>query len=261
MAATPVYSADILDVGSETSPGPSVFWMDRFEQWVDLNYYAVLLRGGGRTILLNTGLPEDFSRYRQFVHDWHPRATVTRTSEQELLPSLARLGVTPDQVDTVIFTPLTVYTAGGLHWFKKARYVLSRRTWVDYWAPDRFDLQLPRDIILPDESLACLAGEGRARITLLEEDEGDIAPGLRYFRTGGHHNSSIAYVAETSLGSVAFADCCFTYENVERNVPIGLAESLHECFAAYHRLRTEASIVVPLYDPEVLIRHPGGRIA
>jgi hypothetical protein len=38
-------------------------------------------------------------------------------------------------------------------------------------------------------------------------------------------------------------------------------ESLPECMAAYARIREEADVVIPLYDPEVLARFPEGRVA
>jgi glyoxylase-like metal-dependent hydrolase (beta-lactamase superfamily II) len=259
-SAKPEYTVQVLKMGSEISPSSSVFWNDRFGEWTELNYYAVLIQGDGHTILLNTGLPVDYSRYEQVARDWCAEATVARTEEDRVENALQRLGIVPDQVDTLLFTPLTVYTTGRLSIFLRARYWLSRRGWTDYWAPDPFDLQLPRDIILPPESIACLAAEGRPRISWLE-DEGEIYPGLEYFWTGGHHRSSVAYLVRTAKGIVGLADCCFKYENIQKNIPIGLAESYRECLVAYDRLRRSADILIPLYDPEVLERYPGGCVA
>ena len=56
-------------------------------------------------------------------------------------------------------------------------------------------------------------------------------------------------------------DCFFTYDNLERNVPIGWAENVHEIYSAYDRVRREADIAIPLYDPDVLRRFPEGLIA
>jgi hypothetical protein len=36
---------------------------------------------------------------------------------------------------------------------------------------------------------------------------------------------------------------------------------MEECFRTYDRLRSEAAIVVPIYDPDVVERYPGGVIA
>ena len=71
----------------------------------------------------------------------------------------------------------------------------------------------------------------------------------------------MAYFIETARGRVAVTDCCFKYGNIEKMHPIGIMESLPECLEAYERLRKEAETVIPLYDPEVLKRFPGGKVA
>jgi hypothetical protein len=38
-------------------------------------------------------------------------------------------------------------------------------------------------------------------------------------------------------------------------------ESYEECAIAYQKARRLGKLQVPLYDPEVLQRHPGGEIA
>ena len=40
-------------------PGPEVFWMDHFGDWLDLSIHCVIIRGEGRTVLVNTGPPQD----------------------------------------------------------------------------------------------------------------------------------------------------------------------------------------------------------
>ena len=57
------------------------------------------------------------------------------------------------------------------------------------------------------------------------------------------------------------SDAFFRYENVEQNRPLGINESMEEALVAYDRIRREADILLPLYDPRVFERHPGGRVA
>jgi hypothetical protein len=71
----------------------------------------------------------------------------------------------------------------------------------------------------------------------------------------------MAISVETAKGTVVLGDCFFTYDNLEKNIPIGWAENHREIYAAYARVRDEADIAVPLYDPEVLKRYPNGVIA
>jgi hypothetical protein len=70
----------------------------------------------------------------------------------------------------------------------------------------------------------------------------------------------MAYVVDTNIGRVALTDCVFKYPNIEQRRPLGIQESMEECLRAYDWLRREVDVVVPLYDPEVFARFPGGRI-
>jgi glyoxylase-like metal-dependent hydrolase (beta-lactamase superfamily II) len=237
-----------------------VYWNSRLTECVELYYYLVLIRNEERRILVNTGMPEDFSAFQRFVSEWHPACRLFRTEDERPERILASVGVAPEEIDTILITPLTVYTTGNLYLFPKATITLNRRGWVDFWAPDRHAPRLPLDIAMCRESRLYLADTGIRQIRLLDDEE-EVHPGIRCFRTGGHHTSSMAIVVETQKGRVILGDCFFTYDNLEQNIPIGWAENLHEIYAAYARVRQEADIAVPLYDPKVLERFPDGVIA
>jgi hypothetical protein len=102
--------------------------------------------------------------------------------------------------------------------------------------------------------------EAPEKVRLLEDEE-EILPGLRGYWVGTHHRSSMAYSINTAKGRVVATDACFKYGNIEQNRPLGVMESLSECRAAYQRIRADASIVIPLYDPLVLERFPDGKVA
>jgi hypothetical protein len=70
----------------------------------------------------------------------------------------------------------------------------------------------------------------------------------------------MAYCIETAQGVVVASDAYFKYRNIEADHPLGVGESLAECHVTYNRVRREADIVLPLYDPEVLKRFPEGKI-
>jgi glyoxylase-like metal-dependent hydrolase (beta-lactamase superfamily II) len=254
------WGVQVVKVGSERGPAVSVYWNDRLTDSCDLYYYVVVLRKGERTILINTGLPDDIEPFDAFVRDWHSDCRISRSEDERTAVALAHVGVDPAQVERVILTPLTIYTTGQLRLFPKARFAVSRTGWIDFWAPAPHAPRLPSDIAIARESRIYLAGEALDRIDLLE-DEAAVEPGIEVFRTGGHHASSMAVKVTTDKGPVILGDCFFTYDNLEKNIPIGWHENLHEIYTAYARVRREAAIAVPLYDPEVLRRYPGGRIA
>lgn len=254
------FSIQVLKGGGEYGPAVSLAWNERLHEFAELYYYLVLIRNSRHTILVNTGMPDDYSEFEKFVNSWHPSCRLFRDENEKPKAALARAGMTPEQVSTIILTPITIYTAGNVKLFPKAQFAVSRKGWIDFWAPGKHAPRLPSDIAMPRESREYLAGEAFGRMRLLE-DEDEICPGVRCFWTGGHHTSSMAVCVETLKGTVILGDCFFTYDNLERNVPIGWAENLHEIYAAYDRIRNEASIAVPLYDPLVLERFPGGKIA
>jgi hypothetical protein len=64
----------------------------------------------------------------------------------------------------------------------------------------------------------------------------------------------MAYAIEATAGKVIVSDCFFKYRNVEEMHPLGIMESLEECMQAYRRIKTEADILLPLYDPLVAER-------
>lgn len=246
--------------GGEYGPAASVYWNDRFTEYCDLYYYLVLIENKDRHILVNTGMPEDFSDFDRFVKAWNPACRIFRDPSERPEKILERIGLTPAGIDIVIITPLTVYTTGNLTLFPKAQFAFNRRGWVDFWAPVRHAPRLPLNIAMCRESRVFLAESGLTRVRLLDDEE-ELCPGVRCFYTGGHHVSSMAIAVTTKKGTVILGDCFFTYDNLEKNIPIGWAENHHEIYTAYARVREEADIAVPLYDPEVMKRFPDGIIA
>jgi hypothetical protein len=59
----------------------------------------------------------------------------------------------------------------------------------------------------------------------------------------------VIYSIETAAGTVMAGDCAFKYENIEEGRPLGIAESIIEGQETYRRIRKEAAIFLPLYDP------------
>lgn len=254
------YGITAIKVGAEYGPAVSVYWNDRLTDFCELYYYVVVLSNDKRTVLINTGLPDDISGFERFVQAWHPACRITRTEQERTVNALERASVNPECVEIVVLTPLTVYTTGQLGLFPNATFAVNRKGWIDFWAPRPNAPKLPLDITIARDSRIYLADQALDRVRPLD-DEDTVCPGIQVFWTGGHHVSSMAIRVATSKGVVVIGDCFFTYDNLEKNIPIGWQENLQEIYAAYDRIRREADIAVPLYDPEVLKRFPDGKIA
>ena len=159
----------------------------------------------------------------------------------------------------MLITPLQSYATANIPLFRNAQVCISRRGWIEDFHAPQFPAHGSRRARIPNDALQYLDIEAPEKLRLLD-DEDEIMPGLRAFWTGAHHRSSMAYAIETSKGQVIATDAAFHYGNLERMHPLGIMESLEECQRAYRRLNSSADILIPLYDPDVLRRFPGGKL-
>lgn len=255
------YSVDVLKMGQCQVRGPEVYWMDRWDAWEELYFYSVLIRGGGKVIMINTGPPPDVTALNaRWTAAFGPRGALVRQNNESPEMQLGRHDITPADVDFVLITPLQAYAVGSIPIFHNARVCISRRGWIEDFHAPPYEMHVPRKLRIPDDVLTYLTVEAPEKVQLLTDEE-EILPGIKAIWVGAHHRSSMVYLIETTEGTVAVTDCCFKYGNIENNHPLGIMESLPECLAAYERIRGAADVVIPLYDPEVLERFPDGKVA
>jgi hypothetical protein len=253
------YEVQVLKVGQSDVPGPEVYWMSHWDQWLTLYFYMVVIRGGESVAIVNTGPPLDLTEInQQWAAYAGPRCQLLRRPEERPDAALAALGIRPEDVTHVLITPLQSYATGNIPLFRNAQVCISRRGWIEDFHAPRFPIQSPRQMRIPDDVLAYLEIDCPDKVRLLE-DEDEILPGLRARWVGVHHRSSMAFEADAAHGTVVVSDAAFHYGNVENMHPLGILESMEECHLAYRRFRA-ADIFIPLYDPSVLDRYPGGRI-
>ena len=258
------WTLDIIKVGQADVRGAEVYWMSGWDDWETLYFYMLLIRGGGKTVLVNTGPPPQ-EQLTELNRKWvsyvgGERAALTVGENEQPENALRRLDVSPASVDHVILTPFQIYTTANLKLFSNATISLSRRGWIDFHAPRFTTSREQRAGCFPEDVLTHLMTGGWERVRLLEDEE-EILPGLRTFWVGGHHRESIAVsVATASAGRVIFSDCIFKYPNIEQGRVLGIAESIEECRAAYQRINRDADTVLAGYDPETLRRFTNGRI-
>jgi glyoxylase-like metal-dependent hydrolase (beta-lactamase superfamily II) len=256
------YSIQAFNAGVFRVPGPEVYWMQHWNTREEMNLLIYLVRGGGHNILINTGPPQDLTEINA---GWlkffgYPEAQIVRTEEQRPQNILQAQGLTPDDIDTVIVTPLQAYSTANIHLFRKARICISRKGWIEDFQAPYYHLHVPRRLRIPPEVNHYLQNEGWEKVHLLAEEE-EIFEGLRVFWAGVHHRSSIAVCIETSKGTVVLTDSFFKYGNIEEGHYLGVMESMMEADSTWARIRREAKIYASIYDPEVFHRHPGGVIA
>lgn len=254
------YTIQVLKMGQSDVPGPEVYWMSHFEEWLTLYFYMVVIRAPGIVAIVNTGPPADLTEMnQQWASYAGPRCQMLRQPGERPDAALARLGIQPEDVTHVLITPLQSYATGNIPMFRNAQICLSRRGWIEDFHAPRFPIHSPRRTRIPDDVLAYLELEAPEKVRLLE-DEDEVAPGLLAHWVGVHHRSSIAFEVNTAKGLVMTSDAAFYYGNIEKPHPLGIGESLEECHVAYERFRS-ADVFLPLYDPALVEKYPEGRVA
>ena len=260
------YEVRSISVGTFEEPGYSVFWQRHNVDWVTLRLQLLLIEGNGLRALVNTALPDDLSKLQAEYPTalmWRPDAEhgpIRRTPAELQRPALAAAGVTPEDITHVVLSPVARYTTDTLDAFPNAKICMLKSGWVHYQTTHRH----PHDSrgAFSRETLIHLVTDWWDRVVLLE-DEDELAPGLRIWFCGVHHRSTLVVEVDTPDGVVAMSDAFFVYGNIEGDAwhPLGLNESFDETFRTNKRVLATADHIVPLYDPTVFERYPGGVIS
>jgi glyoxylase-like metal-dependent hydrolase (beta-lactamase superfamily II) len=211
----------------------------------DMDFFFYVLRGGGDTILIDTG--------------FRPQAAPPRGRECLVAPldALARLGIEPGAVARVIITHFHWDHIGNVDAFADAELFVPERE-LEFWgAPVARNVQFWSAV--DPEPLAYLADahrRGRAVATGADET---IVPGVRVITVGGHAPGQQVVVVDTAGGNVVLAsDAVHFYEELELERPFGVAVNLREMCEAYallKRLEREShAVIVPGHDPAVAER-------
>lgn len=259
------YAVRSISVGTFEEPGPAVFWMSSWDEWISLRLQLVLIQGDGIMALVNTALPDDLSDLHaeyptalMFKPEGERGALVRRRPDELQRPALAAAGVTPEEITHVIVNPIVRYTTETLDQFPNAQLCFSKRGWIHYHTTHTHPHDSRAAFSRP--TLVNLVTDWWERVRLLD-DEDQIGPGLRTWHSGVHHRSSMVVEVDTAVGIVAISDSFFVYENLEGNRALGLNESFEEMFRAYDRVRRTTDHAIPLYDHAVFERYPGGIVA
>jgi glyoxylase-like metal-dependent hydrolase (beta-lactamase superfamily II) len=185
-----------LKMSPEAIAGPNTEWREQMEvhdEKLHLSVNCVVLRVGERVILLDTGTGRD------------DPALLERLGGDSgyLLDNLRQLGITPEQVDTVVVSHAHGDHVGGATapsaeqytpTFTRARYWMGQAEW-DHWTKPEVLAERPA----LERKLPPLRA---AQVLELADAEVDVAPGVRLIPAPGHTPGHLC-VAITSGSDMA----------------------------------------------------------
>ena len=157
-----------------------------------------------------------------------------------LVGAMQELGVDPNDVREVILTHLHFDHAEGLAgWPMRRTYVHKLETEAPY-------AQIVSGVL------------EMANLEVLEGEEGEIEPGLRWIRTPGHSEGLISLLVDADEGLVVIASDCVgplpQYFD-EMDLPEDFGPERDELLEQWRRIRDlDPAVVIPGHNPPVKLR-------
>lgn len=198
-----------------------------------LPMYAFLVRGGGKTVLIDTGL-EDFMTPPEFTRE-------TGLTPQYMDEALAEAGVAPEAVNIVINTHLHDDHCGNNRLFTRAAFFIQQRE-IDFCRrPHPVDYRYDTDYI-DDLDLHPLEGDAQ------------ILPGIDVFLTPGHTPGCQTVVVQTGNGPAVVTGMCCHNENFPAAGPAvcpGVHTDAMQAYDSAQRIQSMPGTLLPLHELSV----------
>src|SRR5579883_3388825 len=172
---------------------------------LDIAMMVWLIRGGGRTVLFDSGFYRE-----QFFKQWHV-ADFMKPSE-----AVRRAGVAPEDVTDVIISHMHWDHADGMDLFPKAKVWLQKDE-LEYDAGSAWQSRRTHGGIDAEDVLTAGKLNTEGRFGLIDGDAREFLPGITAY-TGGKHTYASQFIAvKTAVGAVVLAsDNVYLYENLEK---------------------------------------------
>ena len=210
-----------------------------------MDYFVWLIRGDGRTIVVDCGFTAEVAAQRKREYLRNP------------IDALRLLGVEPDQVQDLVLTHLHYDHVGNFDKFPNAtfhlqepeiHYAVGRHMRHRYLAHS-FEVE---DVV----GIVRLNYAGRVR---LYGGPVDLHPGITLHPAPGH-SAGLQFVrVNTRRGPVVLAsDVTHFYENMESGRPFTTCVSVADTVESFELLKAAAPTpqhIVPGHDPEVMRRY------
>ncbi len=183
---------------------------------------------------------------------------------------LAKVGLQPSAIETVILTHLHFDHIGNLEAFPAASFYVQRREYENWCrvvaqssrTMDSVWGEWPLSSIYPPDFERLAELEAAGRLELLDGDS-EIAPGVICRLAAESHTFGSQWVeVRTQDGPYVIAgDCVYWYQNLEQRWPPGYLQgnpwNLLELYGEIDALLSgRCERLVPGHDPELFRRHP-----
>lgn len=218
----------------------------------DIVFYVMVMRRGETAGIIDTGLPIDEGPRRTLDEACKSVDSECYFRDVQLLPAiLQKSRVAPEDIDFVLVTqPITYCTGGMVEELMPNAIVYMSNQGLNEFLHENSG-HPPRDSYFTERTWQYLY-----RVILNDrlravEDELEVATGVRFASTGGHHPGSGAVLIESAdKPGLALVETAFLQENVDNDHPIGIAESASLAREVVRTYRREGFNVLALHEPQ-----------
>ena len=206
-ASTPEYSIRAIRYG--TSPGFPVAALvigGAKDEKVDIALVIWLIRGGGRTILFDSGFHRDTFSKQVPITDYLRPDEAVKTA-----------GVEPDAVTDIVISHAHWDHLGGIDLFPKANVWIQKDEYR-YYSTDAWQPGGDHGGIDPEDVKELLQLNTEGRLHLIDGDDVEIFPGIRAY-TGSRHTYASQYLlVEGHPPFVLASDNVYLYLNLSSHL-------------------------------------------
>lgn len=252
------YTIKALHYATQRVRGPQVFFQSGWDERIDFYYYVFLIRGEGVTAVVDCGTSA-FAPVNELLRPGLGEDGLARPvgAERAVVALLEEEGLRSEDIDVVALTHFHWDHVGNVALFPRARFAVSAEGWKRHQDLLARRPQMVADPIFPAEAVEFLAAHPE-RVELTP-DGPTLLPGVHIRYVGGHTADSAAFTVPTEDGlAVIPGDTIWTYANLDRDIPVGAAVDIGQCYDAMAWAREAGDLVLPTHDPAILDRHPHG---
>jgi glyoxylase-like metal-dependent hydrolase (beta-lactamase superfamily II) len=180
----------------------------------------------GQTVVLDAGFIDEAYGKTQGVTDF-----------TQLAERLGDIGVKAEDVDLVTLGHLHWDHSGGTSVFPNARFVLQRAE-LEYAALTVAGNKFVTNGFRLEELTEALKLKWNGRLDLVDGDAEGWQDAIDLYLTPGHTGGTMTVCLATVKGRVCYtSDAVYTYENLEQNLPLGIAVLPAEMFESFAKIR------------------------
>jgi glyoxylase-like metal-dependent hydrolase (beta-lactamase superfamily II) len=203
------------------------------------------LQGATQKILVDTG-PSDLD----LANRYHPHLGLNH--KVPLGQALSKVGVTPEEIDIVIFTHLHWDHCHNLESLSHAKFFVQKEE-IQYAVSPLPIHQVAYEVSTPGLFPAWMSVFDRMKVS--DGDEG-IIPGISVVGLPGHTPGFQGVIIETSRGRYLIAgDAIPLYENWENRIPSGIHVDLREYEKTFRKIDSlKLDGMIPGHDEKVFER-------